>query len=142
LEATVSSLDLQKAVRAKLINAAGVTSLVPAASIFDRHGRPETFPCVLLGEDQEISEDLTLDNGWLRVFPTLHVWTAEPGTTGAKSIARAIRAALASGVTLEEGGRIIRLRFASARYLRDPDGEHAHGVVTFEALILQESEDA
>lgn len=46
------SLALQKAVRERLVASAAVTALLPADSIFDRHARPERFPCIVLGEGQ------------------------------------------------------------------------------------------
>jgi hypothetical protein len=131
----MSALALQKAIRGRLISDAGVLALVPAANIFDRHGRPERFPCIILGEGQDVADDITLARRHVRSFATLHLWQREPGTTGVKAIAGAIRKALDAGpITLDEGD-LIDLRFEGVRFLRDPDGETAHGAFTVEALI-------
>lgn len=40
-----ASLDLQKAVRSRLVASTEVLGQVPAAHILDRNSRPEGFPC-------------------------------------------------------------------------------------------------
>jgi hypothetical protein len=129
----MSALALQKAIRAALAGNLAVTALVPAASIIDSHKRPQTFPAIVLGEDLETDADLTFDRTHVTIYATLHLWHDEPGLTGVKTIAAAIRGAVRNGVELE-AGRCVDLRFESARFLRDPDGL-AHGVVTLEALV-------
>src|SRR4051794_21888170 len=97
------ALALQIALRSRLTAASGVTALVPAEAIFDRSGRPERFPCIILGEDQEIDPGLTLDRDHVRVVSTLHLWQREAGLTGVKTIAGAIRTALV-GADLDLNG--------------------------------------
>lgn len=131
-----AALALQKAVRTRLTSYAAVAALVPADNIIDRHARPEVFPCIVMGEDQEIGEDVTLTRHHLRVFATLHVWHRETGLTGVKAIAGAIRDAVKAGFPeLDTPYRRVDIRYEGARFLRDPDGVTAHGVVTLEALI-------
>jgi hypothetical protein len=131
-----AALALQKAIRARLASFAPVTALVPASNIFDRHARPESFPAIVMGEDQELGEDVTLTRHHLRVFATLHLWHREPGLTGVKAIAGAIRNAVRAGFPeLDTPYRRVDLRYESARFLRDPDGITSHGVVTLEARI-------
>lgn len=128
------SLALQAALRARLIGTSAVTALVPAEAIFDRHGRPERFPCVLLGEGQTLYSHLHASY-FDTVFTDLHVWLEEPGLTGAKSVAGAIRMALLDGPLAATDYRISDLTIASARFLRDPDGLHSHGIVAVQALM-------
>lgn len=132
------ALALQKAIRLRLINTAAVTLLVPAANILDRNERPAPSPSIILGEDQEVDDDfVTLKRDVIRVYSTLHIWKAEPSTTGVKAIAGAIRKAI---------GRVRRLdldpdficadcRVDGVRYLRDPGGEMSHGVLTINSLV-------
>jgi hypothetical protein len=129
------ALALQAQMRALLAGDSAVTALVPAASIFDRHKSPEVFPKIVLGEGQEISDDLTLARDTVRVFAILHIWTRDGGLAGAKAIGGAVRKALVGKIT-----GFIDFRHIDSHYMRDPDGETAHGVVTFEALTWEPSE--
>lgn len=109
-----------------------LTALVPATNIFDRNERPEVFPCVIVGEAQTVGDDATCIVA-AEVFLTIHVWTAENGMVGCKSIAGEIQRALRSLSGLQDGWQC-DFNFEDARYLRDPDGLHSHGVVTFRVL--------
>ena len=131
------SIALTKAVRSTLTADEGVTDLVDAMSIFSRLGRPETFPCVILGETVETSADTTLEREHTTVNLTLHVWERETRSlAGAHAIATAIRKALKHGPGPLEAGRCIDFRFNSMRLLRDPDGrQSSHAVLGFEALL-------
>ncbi|MCC6736517.1 MAG: DUF3168 domain-containing protein [Bauldia sp.] len=128
------SLALQAAIRQRLATTSAVTALVPADAIFDRHGRPERFPCVLLGEGQTLYSHLW-DTYADTVFADLHIWAEEPGLSGAKAIAGAIREALLDGALTVADHRVSDLAVASARFLRDPGGLHSHGILTVEALM-------
>jgi hypothetical protein len=129
------SAALQKAIRDALTANADLTALVPAIAIMDRTGRPERFPCIILGEGQEVNADLMLDGDQLRAFVTLHVWSRDGSLVGVQQITRAIRSALKHGMGTLELGIMLDLRFESARFVRDPDGETSHAIVTFESLI-------
>lgn len=131
-----ADLAFHKAVRSRLVGSASVTALVPAASILDRNSRPAPDPCIVIGEGQAI-EGERIDRRDQRLFMTLHVWKKEPGLVGVKAIAGAIRTAIhAKTVPAENGFHFGDCRVSSMRYLRDPDGETAHGVVTVEALVV------
>lgn len=130
----MAALALQKAIRGRLAADLGVTALVPAGNIMDSHKRPQTFPAIILGEDQEVASDLTFDRKHVTVYMTLHLWHDEQGLAGVKAVSDAIRNAIRAGVELDQAARCVDLRFESARFIRDPDGL-AHGVVTLEALV-------
>jgi hypothetical protein len=138
-----ASAAIQRALRVRLIGNAGVTALVPAANILDRNQRPAPDPSIIMGEDQVIdAPDVMLNRSFVRVFSTIHIWKKEPSTAGVKAIANAIRRAI--GVN-----RMARLDLADPDYvcsdchinrvqfLRDPDGETSHGVMTVESLVQQ-----
>jgi hypothetical protein len=132
-----ASLTFQKFARAALIADLDVTALVPADNIVDANARPEIYPRINLGEDQELPADEIVSR-YTTVISTLHVWVREPGLATAKAIAGEVRRVLnrPSRLVFEANGyRCIDSRFASARFIRDPDGITAHGIVTFESVI-------
>lgn len=133
-----ADLALQKAIRQRLSGAAGVIALVPAANILDRNSRPAPDPSIVIGEGQSTEGD-HLDRTDQRLFLDLHVWKKEPSLAGVKAIAGAIRKAIHSAniVPVENDVHVGDCRVTSMRYLRDPDGETSHGVVTVEALISE-----
>ena len=136
--ASVSAdLVAQKAVRGRLIATAAVTALVPAGSILDVNQRPAPVPSIILGEGQAL-EGTRVDRRDERVILDLHIWKKEAGLVGVKAIAGAIRAALhADRLPPLDGYHFGDCRVVSRRYLRDPDGETAHGIVTVEARVVE-----
>jgi hypothetical protein len=137
---TEASLAVQKAIRARLTGNSAVTDLVPADNVFDRHARPERFPCIVIGEAHSIYPD------WYESFHTsvycdLHIWTNDPDLVLSKELAAAVRLALMTGPWSIDGHLTINLKVASARFMRDPDGVHAHAVLSVE-VILQEVANA
>ena len=129
-------LEVQKAIRARLTTyAVGV----PAAQIIDANQRPSKLPAILLGDSQAVDEGSSLRRAHTRVYHSLHVWQREPSLEGAKTIAGAIRSAIHSArLTLAPGLHCADARVSSMRFLRDPDGEHSHGVVVVEVLVSEE----
>lgn len=87
------SLALQSAIRARIVAASSVTSLVPTSSILDVNKQPGTFPAIIIGEAQTLPDDgLARDRH--EVSFDLHLWAQEPGTTFIKQVAGAVRGAL------------------------------------------------
>lgn len=128
-------LEVQKAIRARLTTyAVGV----PAAQILDANQRPAKLPAILLGDSQAVDEGTSLRRSHTRVYHTLHVWKKEPSLEGVKTIAGAIRIAIhAARLVLAPGLHCADARVSSQRFLRDPDGEHSHGVVVVEVLVSE-----
>ena len=132
-----ADLALQKAVRARLAANASVTALVPAASILDRNARPNPDPSIIIGEGVAIDETRIARNVQ-RLYLDLHIWKKEPSTAGVKAIAGAVRTAIHSAkIPPTDGFTVGDCYVSSARYLRDPDGETSHAVVTVEALVAE-----
>ena len=129
-------IEVQKAIRARLTTyAVGV----PAAQIIDANQRPSKLPAILLGDSQAVDEGSSLRRAHTRVYHSLHVWQREPSLEGAKTIAGAIRSAIHSArLTLAPGLHCADARVSLMRFLRDPDGEHSHGVVVVEVLVSEE----
>lgn len=128
---------VQTALRLRLVSTSIVTDLVPADAILDRHARPAPDPSIVLGEGQSLDGG-RVDRRSQQVFVTLHIWKHEPGLAGVKAIAGAVRKALNAGrLDLMEPYFCGDSFVSDMRFMRDPDGETAHGVVTVEALVLE-----
>lgn len=132
-----ASLATQKAIRTALVGDAGVIALVPANSILDRNARPNPDPSIIIGEDQEVDEE-RIARDVVRVFSTLHLWKKEGGLTGVKATAGAIRQAVQTArLKTVDGWYVSDCYVSGTRFLRDPDGETAHGIVTVESLLKE-----
>lgn len=128
---------VQKAVYGRLTNAPALVALVPASSIVDENHRPGPMPLIIIGEGMTMEGD-RIDRRDQRVILDLHIWKKEPGLKAVKLIAAAVRAAVsAPRFERVEGFHFADCRVTRARFLRDPDGETAHGIVTVEALVCE-----
>lgn len=108
---------------------APLQSLVPDANIMDRNARPEVFPCVIVGEAQTVGDDIDCAD-LSTVFLTIHVWTKGNTFDDCKKIAGEIRRALRRTSAVQDGFAL-DFSFEDSRFLRDPNPEINHGVVTF-----------
>lgn len=126
-------LELQSALLSRLTGAAAFTALCPAANVMDAHGVPARFPSVILGEGQTVRDALTLSERHARLYATLHVWTKS--MPSCRAIADAIRVVVEGERLTLPSHHLISCTVESARFLRDPDGETSHGVVTIEAFV-------
>ncbi|HWK14821.1 MAG TPA: DUF3168 domain-containing protein [Rhizobiaceae bacterium] len=129
-----ASLVVQGFFRERLVGSPAVTSLVSAGSIFDRNGPPEVFPCIVIGEAQIVASN-TYQSPASYVYSTLHLWAKEESTVYVKRIGAAVRAALWHAGGSFQGRHIGGTVFEDARYLRDPSGEHSHGVIVFKSYV-------
>lgn len=136
---TEPSLAAQRFVAARLKATAAVTALVPAASIFDRNSRPETFPCIIVGEGQTIDESDGECFVGAEVFLDVHVWTRGNSLADTKTIAGPVQRALRN-VEGEQDGVSLDFVGQDSRFIRDPSGEHGHGIISL--TINAEGDDA
>lgn len=132
-----AELAFQKALRSRLVATSDVVSLVPAANILDRNARPNPDPAVIIGTGLSIDDGDSIARDRTRVVLDLHVWKKEPSTAGVKAISGAIRSALRSRLALDDCFHCGDVRVSRTRFLRDPDGETSHAVVTVEAIIQE-----
>jgi Protein of unknown function (DUF3168) len=130
------SLDMQKAIRARLIASPALVSVVPADNVLDHNSRPEVSPMISIGEGQSL-----LGPGIKRtryeVYADLHIWTEEPGLASAKAIAGLIRDALRDGFWTLTAHHVADAYIQTTRFLRDPDGKHGHGIITLRAHLVE-----
>lgn len=130
------SLELQKAIRLRLVASSALTALVPAANIVDRNGIPAVFPSILLGEGQTIpGGDIARQHH--EVFVDLHIWQKETGLVFSKQVAGEIRAALTDARWTATGLHVADLRVTSSKFMRDPGGIHSHGIISLTALVSE-----
>lgn len=134
-----AELEVQKALRARFTTSAALMALVPASNVLDTNQRPAPVPSIILGESQAVDEGTSLKRTQTRVYHTIHVWKREPSLEGAKAICGEIRRAVNFGprLVMPAPYHCADLLVSSTRTFRDPDGEHSHGVVTVEALIVE-----
>lgn len=131
-------LEVQKALRARFTTTAALMALVPAQNVLDSNQRPAPVPSIILGESQSVDEGTSLRRAHVRVFHTVHVWKREPSLEGVKAIGSEIRRAIGFGrLVVASPLHCADVLVSSMRYLRDPDGEHSHGIITIEALITE-----
>lgn len=130
------SLDLQKAVRARLIAASAITSVIPATAIVDRNATPALDNSIVIGEGITGPDD-GLARHRHHVVADVHVWRKEPSLAGVKLISGLIRDALNDGPLILDTHHVADLRIASTRFLRDPGGLHSHAVMTLEARLVE-----
>lgn len=134
---TEPSLALQKAIVARLKGDAGLIARVPAENIFDRSGLPQISPCVFVGEDRTTREPISLADDSFSVASTFHLWAREPNMVTVKRISGLIQLAMRGEFWALDDYRAIYCRLSAARYMRDPGGEWAHGVLTYESLLVE-----
>lgn len=130
-------IALQTALRRRLADTPAVTDLVSVEAILDRNQRPAPDPAIILGEGQTVDDGNSLSRRLSRVWIDLHVWKKEASTAGVKAIAGAIRATLRDRIDLGAGFHAVDCAVSSARYLRDPDGETSHAIVTVAAIVQE-----
>jgi hypothetical protein len=115
-----AALALQKALRNTLITDAGLTSLVPAASVLDTNSFPAPSPSIILGEDQIVDDGDHIARDVAHIYSTLHVWKKEPSLAGVKAIAGAIQAVTKTGRPELDGGfELMDWHVSNARFLRE-----------------------
>lgn len=124
-----ASLAAQRLAVSRMRAHAPLVALVPSGNIMDRNERPEVFPCIIVGEAQTVGDDIDCAD-LSEVYLTFHVWTRENTFDRCKAIAGEIRRALRR-VSAVQDGFALDFSFEDSRFLRDPNPEISHGVVTF-----------
>ncbi len=132
-----ADLAVVAAMRAAFVASGAVMALCPAANILDIHDAALPEPAIVLGDVQELLRRSSGNRNSADLVATLHLWKSERSFEGCKRLKAALADALRMSPrpTLEAGYHLADWRVVSARYLRDPDGQKSHGVVTVEALV-------
>lgn len=128
----MSSLELQKAVVARLKADTGVTTLV-GQRIYDAVPTNATFPYISLGPDQTLPSRADCYNG-SEVTIQVDAWSRSVGFPEVKRIAEAVRASLVDAPLSLTGHRLVDIALEEARVLRDVDVLTSHAALSFRAL--------
>ena len=131
------SLAVQKTLVARLTKSE-IYQLAGVA-VIDRGGRPEVAKCIIIGQAHTIFPDY-FDTFSISTVADLHIWTKEDDLVSVKAIAGAAREALWRGPWTVEGHCCVNIRVEQARFMRDPDGIHSHGVMTVTAILQEDAQ--
>jgi hypothetical protein len=126
------SLAIQQAYVARLV--AEVTGV--AGRVHDRAPPNVQFPFLQIG-DIEVVEDGAECIDATECTITLHIWSRGIGRVQSRELAGAVRAALHEWIPnlTPEGFRCVEHMHRDTRQMADPDGETAHGILTFRILV-------
>jgi Protein of unknown function (DUF3168) len=129
------SLELQRVIVATLRADPAVNALI-AGRVYDRVPSPQTFPYVVVGDDQVSQAHAQCLEGSTEVFSSLHAWSREVGKVEAKQIAGAIVTALnGADLALANGYRLVLIEHDNTQHLGDPDGLTSHSVIVFHSFV-------
>ena len=131
------SLELQAAIRSRLLASPGLLTLVPADNIGDQSGRPEKVPSIIIGEAQVVYRRFAAE-----VHTTIHVWQQEPGLVWAKAATGHIVRALQQDAQMDgpfstEHFAVLDMRASDSRFMRDPHGSYSHTVINVTATVKE-----
>lgn len=131
---TAASWALQQAVFATLTVSDDIQSHVgDPPRVFDAVPRGAAFPYIVVGDDGETNWDTATESGSEHRL-TVHVWSREAGHKEIKTIAEAVRECLDGASLSLTGHNLVDLRFLTADFMREPDGETFHAVLRFRAV--------
>ena len=129
-----ASWALQQAVFATLSVNDGIKDLVgDPPRLFDAVPRSSAFPYIVVGEDAESNWDTATETGSEHSL-AVHIWSRAGGRKEIKLAAEAVRDALHGAALALDGHTLIDLRFLSAAFVRESDGETFRAVVRFRAV--------
>ena len=129
---TSASWAVQQAVYAMLSADAAVRDIA-GDRVFDAVPRGAAFPYIVIGDAAETDASTATEQASEHSLE-IRVWSRGGGTRESKLAANAVRQAL-DGASLALGGHtLVDLRFVSADFGRDSDGETYRAVVRFRAL--------
>jgi len=127
-----ASWALQQAVFATLTASEAVTAAV-GARVFDAVPRETAFPYITLGDGGESNWDTATAQGSQHSL-AVHVWSRAGGHQEVKLAAEAVREALDGAALTLDGHTLIDLRYLSADFAREADGETFRATLKFRAV--------
>jgi hypothetical protein len=129
---TSASWALQQAVFATLSVAEAVRDCV-CERVYDAVPRGADFPYIVIGEAEETDGGTATDEASGHTL-SVHVWSRGGGHREAKEIAEAVREALDKAELPLDGHTLVDLRFVSADFSRQSDGETFRALMRFKAI--------
>lgn len=129
-----ASFALQQAAFAALSANPDVQSVLGnPPRIYDAVPRGAAFPYAVIGDAAENDWSTASDRGSEHVL-AIHVWSRAGGYREAKEAAEAVRLALDGAALALAGATLIDIRFLSADYARETDGETWRASLRFRAV--------
>ena len=129
-----ASWALQQAVFAALSVSDDIKEIVgDPPRVFDAVPRGAAFPYVIVGEGSEANWDTATDAGSEHAL-AIHIWSRAGGRKELKLAAQAVRDCLDGASLALDGHALIDLRFLSADFTRETDGETFRALVRFRAV--------
>jgi len=129
---TSASWALQQAAFAVLATSDAVRDIA-GERVFDAVPRGAAFPYIVVGDGSETDGATATEPGSEHVL-AVHVWSRAGGHKQSKLAAAAVREALDGASLALDGHTLVDLRFRSADYNRDSDGETYRAVLRFRAV--------
>jgi len=128
-----ASWALQQTVFAVLTASDAVKSLTgDPPRVFDAVPRDAVFPYIVIGDDSETDAGTATDAGSEHAL-SIHVWSRAGGRREIKLAAEAVRQCLDATAPALSGHTLVDLRYLSAEFARETDGETFHAIVRFRA---------
>ncbi len=125
---------LQQAVFAELSASAEVQAVLGTPPrLYDAVPREAGFPYAVLGDGQENDASTATEPGSEHIL-AIHIWSRAGGHRECKQTAEAIRDALDGAALALTGFALIDIRFQSADYARQPDGDTWRASLRFRAV--------
>jgi hypothetical protein len=129
-----ASWALQQAVFATLCMSEAIREIVgDPPRLFDAVPRSSAFPYIVVGEDGESNWDTATEAGSEHTL-AIHVWSRAGGRKEIKLAAEAVRQCLDGASLALTGHTLVDLRYLSAQFARDSDGETFRASVRFRAV--------
>ncbi|MGA7675133.1 MAG: DUF3168 domain-containing protein [Rhizomicrobium sp.] len=129
-----ASWALQQAVFAALTVSDAVKSVAgDPPRVFDAVPRQAVFPYIVVGEDGETNWDTATEQGSEHSL-AIHVWSRSGGHQEIKLAAEAVRECLDGTSLTLDGHTLIDLRYLSAEFARENDGETFRAALKFRAV--------
>jgi hypothetical protein len=129
-----ASWALQQGVFAALSANAAVQAVAGnPARIYDAVPRGAVFPYLVVGDDTETNNDTKTEQGAEHEL-AITAWSRAGGRQECKLAADAVRLALDGAALTLTGHTLIDIRYLSAQFLRESDGETFRAVVKFRAV--------
>jgi len=129
---TSASWAVQQAVFAAL-SASGAVRDIAGERVFDAVPRGAAFPYIVVGDASETDAGTATD-GASEHTVEVRIWSRGGGTRETKLAASAVRDALDGAGLALDGHTLVDLRFTSADFARESDGETYRAVMRFRAL--------
>ena len=129
------SWNLQKAIYAKLSDAAITGASVADVPVYDDIPEGTSAPYINIGEETAINDGTKAVDAVEHTL-TIHVWSEYRGRYEIKHIMEQVYQNLHNAAITVSGASLVNIRQEFATTLEEPDGITRHGVMRFRAIVF------